>query len=229
LSDLNPPGTYGAALGVNGSGQVVGYMGPAGSPQHGFSTDPDDGHLVDLGTLGGPFSGAVAVNAGGQVAGFAVAASGFMHAAFWSPPTPYERVQEVAADLPASPHRFVDAGAKLRQALDPLLWNSAGTALAYPDGMKFFDRLKETIDQLDKVPNSPDAQKAIAELWAVADQLATRSVNEAASTPGVRANDVANAQRQLASGEARWSVDHTDALERLKQAWRSAEDVVRKP
>jgi probable HAF family extracellular repeat protein len=227
ISDLNPLGTYGAALRLNGAGQIVGYMGPVGSPQHAFTTDPDDGHLVDLGTLGGAFSGAVDVNATGQVAGFASAAGGSMHATLFSPPTLYERVQEVAAGLPLAPHRFVDANGHLQQALDPSSWDTGGTALSYPDGMQFFDRLKETIDQLDKVPNSAEAQRAIADLWAIADQLATRSVADAASTTSARPNDVAVAQRQLTSAEARWSVNHTDALERLKQAWRSAEGAVR--
>jgi 23S rRNA A2030 N6-methylase RlmJ len=72
--------------------------------------------------------------------------------------------------------------------------------------------VKEAIDQLDKAPNSADAQKAISILWSVADGLATRSVSHA----GV-------GQPQLANAEARWSVDHTDAVERLKQAWRTAE------
>jgi hypothetical protein len=180
-----------------------------------------------LGTLGGGFSGALDVNAAGQVAGFAVTTGGWMHATFFSPPTPYERVQEVAAGLPMAPQRIVEAGAHLRQALDPSLWNTPGTALTFPNGMQFFDRVKETIDQLDKVPNSPVAEKAIADLWAIAEQLASRSVAHATATSGARANDVAVAQRQLASAESRWSVSHTDALERLKQAWRSAESAVR--
>jgi hypothetical protein len=47
------------------------------------------------------------------------------------------------------------------------------------------------------------------------------------STTGARANDVAIAQRQLASAAARWLVSHTDAIVRLGQAWRSAEASVR--
>lgn len=211
MSDLNAPGTYGAALGINPAGQIVGYSGPMGSPQHAFSTDPDDAHVVDLGTLGGPFSGAVAVNTAGQVAGFAVTADGSSHAALYAPPTPYQRVQEVAAGLPATTPRFAEAGADLGQALNPSLWNSTGTALSYPNGMAFFDAVKQAIDQLSKVQNSPVAQKAIADLWTVAHQLAA---------------DVAGLP-QLASAEARWSTGHTDALERLKQAWRSAEAAVR--
>jgi hypothetical protein len=156
--------------------------------------------------LGGAFSGAVDVNAVGRLAGFAVNAGGWMHATLWSPPTPYDRVQAVLAGLPATSPRFVTASAALRMALDPGEWNAAGTALSYPNGMHFFDQVKQAVDQLDKVQNNQGAQKAIADLWTIAHQLAADAAGPS----------------QLASADARWSLNHTDAIERLKQAWRSA-------
>lgn len=60
------------ALGVNGSGQVVGYASTPDSsqPAHGFITGPDGVGIADLGvTQGGVFSQAFGVNNAGQVAG----------------------------------------------------------------------------------------------------------------------------------------------------------------
>ena len=207
MSDLGTlGGQFSGALQVNGAGQAVGYGGTAAGDQHAFSTDPDDGHVVDLGTLGGSFSTAVDVNAAGKVAGFAVTAGGSMHAVLFSPPTPFDRVQEIVAGLPANSPRFTAAAADLGEALNPSLWNAGGTALSYPNGSQFFDAVKQAVDQLNKLPNSPVAQKAMADIWALAEQLVGRSVP----------------QSQLATAEARWSTGHTDALERLKQAWRTA-------
>src|SRR5205823_13857175 len=123
MSDLGTlGGPFSGALQVNAKGQIVGYGGTAAGEQHAFTTDPDDGHLVDLGTLGGSFSTAVDVNACGRVAGLAVIAGGSMHAVLFSPPTPYDRVQEIATELPATPPRFAAATADLGQALNPSLW-----------------------------------------------------------------------------------------------------------
>jgi len=165
----------------------------------------------------------VDLNARGDVAGWALTAGGKHHATLVTSPTLYERVMDVANGLPATPRQFSDASARLTDALNPNMWNSAGTALTYPDGAHFFDLLKQAVDRLDKVSNNAQAQQAVAELWAIARELAAHAVDHAASTPGALASDLELAQRQLAAAQDRWSADHSDAFERLKQAWTSAE------
>jgi probable HAF family extracellular repeat protein len=219
-------GTSAAAVGISAVGQIVGYASTAASEQHAFSRDPDEGDLVDLGTLGGTSSHAVGVNAVGQVAGSALTADGSTHAALFSAPPPYDRVKEVADALPATPKPFADAKARLAEALDPALWNARGTELSDPSGMHFFDRVKQAVDRLDKVANSAEARAAVEELWAVAEEVATEAVDDAAATPGAGATEVERAQRHLASAGERWATNHSDAFEGLKQAWRTAEGAV---
>jgi hypothetical protein len=86
----------------------------------------------------------------------------------------------------------------LAAALDPALWNSDGTALTYPNGAQFFDRVKQAVDLLDKVNGSSVGSKAEADLWAIADELAGHPVIK--GPPG-----------------------HANAYEQLKQAWRGAQ------
>ncbi|HEV3353345.1 MAG TPA: hypothetical protein VG076_10495, partial [Acidimicrobiales bacterium] len=62
---------------------------------------------------------------------------------------------------------------------------------------------------------------------AIADQVASDAVSRALSTPGARVHDLETAQRQLTAAHQRWAVDKSDAWERLKQAWRSANDAAR--
>jgi probable HAF family extracellular repeat protein len=215
-------GPYSVAAAVNATGQIVGYAATATSQRHAFAWDPDGGVLIDLGPSGSAFSQALDVNAGGDVAGFANSAAGLSHATLFSPPTPYDRVKEVADGLPSTPRPLGDAKARLGEALDLSLWNSTGTALTYPDGMQFFDKVKQAIDRLDKSTDQVAANDEAA-LFAIAEQLTARVVKQAASTPGASADLVDVAQRQLAAAQERWAVDHSDAFERLKQAWRSAE------
>jgi len=140
----------------------------------------------------------------------------------FTPPTPYDRVKDVADGLPSTPRAFSDAKARLADALNPSLWNSTGTALTYPDGTQFFDSVKQAIDRLDKVTD-PAAAQAEADLWAIVQQLTARVVKQAASTPGASVDLVNVAQRQLSAAGERWALDHSDAFARLKQAWSSAE------
>jgi hypothetical protein len=184
--------------------------------------DPDAGVLIDIAPAGSSFSQGLDVNDAGQVAGAAATADGSLHPTLFSPPTPYDRVQDVADGLPSMPRPFSDAKARLAEALNLSLWNSTGTALSYPVGTQFFDSVKQAIDRLDKVTD-PGAANAEADLWAIAQQLTARVVKRAASTPGASANLVDVARRQLSAAAERWAVDHSDAFARLKQAWRSAE------
>ena len=91
-------GTFSRALGVNDSGQVVGFGTTAGDAvDHGFSWTQAGG-MIDLGALGGGGSEADAVNASGQVVGSAnIAGDAEGHAALWQP-------------VPACGDRVVDLG-----------------------------------------------------------------------------------------------------------------------
>lgn len=60
--------------------------------------------------------------------------------------------------------------------------------------------MKQAVDQLNKVPNSAVAQKTIADLWAIAVQLA--------GNPVIKGH-----------------VAQSDGFEHLKQAWRNAQQV----
>jgi probable HAF family extracellular repeat protein len=66
---------------VSPSGQVVGWSDTAAGFSHAFSWTRAGG-LIDLGTLGGPFSLADAVNARGQVVGYASLSDGLAYHAF---------------------------------------------------------------------------------------------------------------------------------------------------
>src|SRR5262245_29905602 len=68
MTDLDPDGNEAFALGINDSGQVVGYMLTIGGEFHAFLWH--DGVMTDLGTLGGVESSAFDINASGQVVGY---------------------------------------------------------------------------------------------------------------------------------------------------------------
>jgi probable HAF family extracellular repeat protein len=84
MTDLSTPagcsGSY--ALGVNTSGQVVGYAfaGTDGYPERAFLYS--NGAMTDLGTLGGASNGAEGINDMGQVAGWTTTSSGSSSVAF---------------------------------------------------------------------------------------------------------------------------------------------------
>jgi probable HAF family extracellular repeat protein len=78
-----PTQTCSSATGVNDFGQVVGTGYTAAGMQHAFSWTAAGG-MVDLGTLGGPYSSAAAVNNNGQIVGSSYTAAGQGHAFLWS-------------------------------------------------------------------------------------------------------------------------------------------------
>jgi probable HAF family extracellular repeat protein len=76
-------GPESAGIGINNSGQVVGYSKTASGASHAFlytGTPGSGGAMADLGTLGGTLSGGTEVNDSGQVAGYSKTASGETHA-----------------------------------------------------------------------------------------------------------------------------------------------------
>ena len=74
IGTLGGPNTN--ALGVNASGQVVGWSNTAGGATHAFITGPDGMGMRDLGTLGGRDSVALGINDAGQVVGASDPAAG---------------------------------------------------------------------------------------------------------------------------------------------------------
>src|SRR5436190_6232684 len=88
LTDLNPTGAIGEALGINDAGDVVGWIFPAGgSASHAYLWR-HDGVEIDLGTLGGPGSQAFGVNNALAIVGVSDRPSPLPPVAFiWKPAT----------------------------------------------------------------------------------------------------------------------------------------------
>jgi probable HAF family extracellular repeat protein len=86
-----PGGTYSFATGINNKGQIVGVSQTTGANceagafnacEHAFLWD--DGVMIDLGVIGGPFSGARGINQRGQVVGYSTTlADGGTMAVLW--------------------------------------------------------------------------------------------------------------------------------------------------
>ena len=75
-----PGGTGSFAQSINSSGQIVGDSNYGGySVNHGFLYS--NGHMQDLGTLGGNYSGGNGINDSGQIAGYAQDGNTYYHAA----------------------------------------------------------------------------------------------------------------------------------------------------
>jgi probable HAF family extracellular repeat protein len=98
LKDLETlGGSVSSALGINDSGQVVGFsnlsdscgvLPSLNSCYHAFlytpATQSQPATMKDLGTLGGSFSAAAAINDSGQVVSYSVTSNGATHAFFYS-------------------------------------------------------------------------------------------------------------------------------------------------
>ena len=83
LTDLGTlGGLYSSALGINASGQVVGYAYTSGGFSHAFVFT--NGTVVDLGTLGGSTSIARGINSSGQITGTSATPSNQSHAFLYS-------------------------------------------------------------------------------------------------------------------------------------------------
>lgn len=73
-------GVQSAALGINGSGTVVGWSLTAGNATHGFIYS--GGTMTDIGTLNGGTTKAQGINDSGQVVGFSASANPYGQSAF---------------------------------------------------------------------------------------------------------------------------------------------------
>jgi len=73
---------------LNNRGQIVGSAGTASGSPHAFLWTK--GEMIDLGTLGGRFSGAMAINSHGQVIGYSETASLSTHAFLWEDGVMYD-------------------------------------------------------------------------------------------------------------------------------------------
>src|SRR5687768_2478210 len=84
LGGLSGEGAH--ALGINDSGQVVGWSAwRAAGDRHAFITGPNGLGMRDLGTLGGYNSGASGINDSGQVVGWSDTAERASHAFITGP------------------------------------------------------------------------------------------------------------------------------------------------
>ena len=73
---------YSYALGINASGQVVGYSEAFNDNSRAFLYS--NGTMISLGTLGGLQSCAEGINASGQIVGYATTSTGYEHAFLYS-------------------------------------------------------------------------------------------------------------------------------------------------
>lgn len=131
----------GTPVAVDDDGQVVGTSGA-----HAFMWTPAGG-MIDLGTLGGRYSGAVAINDLGQVVGWSETQDGRTHAALWkvSPVVPFASMSAsamVLAPAGAANDSFAlngnfalgDASNGIDPVSEPVTLSLAGNSLTVPSG-----------------------------------------------------------------------------------------------
>ncbi|HZQ62766.1 MAG TPA: hypothetical protein VFC24_15540 [Casimicrobiaceae bacterium] len=140
-----------AANGINAAGQVTGWARTVAGAMHAFLYD---GHMSDLGTLGGPASAGNAINSAQQVAGYADVAAGVHHAFVYSGGRMRDLgtlggAQSVAlginanADLvgasdvanSALPHAFISIGGGAMQDLNGIVGGLNGAVLTAAVGI----------------------------------------------------------------------------------------------
>src|SRR6185312_5476663 len=98
-------GSQSMALGLNDSGQAIGWAELSSGDEHAFLYA--QGVMTDLGTLGGSFSTASAINASGQIVGLARTSGNANHAFLYSNGT----MTDISAQVPGSPWLINDGGA----------------------------------------------------------------------------------------------------------------------
>ncbi|MEX2211078.1 MAG: ABC transporter substrate-binding protein, partial [Gaiellaceae bacterium] len=140
-----------------------------------------------------------------------------------------------SATRPQDASKLNHAAASLRQALEPGLW-IGGSRLAAKDGGKVFDLEKQAVDQLQAIQHDKKAaipaatlQPLIETLVAAGRVLAETAIADALATPNADPKKVQQAQEHLADASALTADGrYGAAIERYKQAWKKAQDAVKK-
>jgi probable HAF family extracellular repeat protein len=143
LGTLGGDSSY--ALGINDSGEVVGYSYLADNVTRHAFTWTASGGMVDLGTLpGGAWSEGQKINASGQIAGEALDSNGKQVPVFWSASTGFVSLGENVGDSRNYGYSINDAGYITGQmytgeVLNAILWRPGATEVRFlpplPNGL----------------------------------------------------------------------------------------------
>ena len=123
MQDLGSLGGNSYALGINNSGQVVGYYEQFGNLRPFLWTSALG--MQDLGTLGGYSGAANGINSAGEVVGWATTASGDAHGFLWT-----------------SAGGMKDLGTLAGCGKTPIAWPTAGTVKQNTESVKDVERGK---------------------------------------------------------------------------------------